>query len=332
MKNCAETFANKLLNKFFGNEESEEEAQLDYQSNVQMNDINIVKFKSPNPPDYNCKSYYKHMLQIFIFAVAIEIYFLFKYFHINSFYDNTQGFIDVFNATAGTNLYTINSINFVKSCLYNDSLKIMNSPSYLTKVTLAYFFYSTSTMVEQSMLETSKTNCFLKDHYITLLNKYLYEDFSELIKSDVNVDNYKEYISNGFRPILTDILEVIRQINIQYFSDPSNLSPPANGGKCNELINDVSWVKLNMYVRKLLRYFFTNIQDILIEEYDSYINNTKVIYISTFIALIIFLVLYYSIIWNKYYAEFAMKIKVSQDIVNLIPEEIKYLIISKINE
>ena len=45
LKYSAENFSNKLLNKFFGNEENEEESQLDYSTIIKSNDINIAKFK-----------------------------------------------------------------------------------------------------------------------------------------------------------------------------------------------------------------------------------------------------------------------------------------------
>ena len=48
MKNASESFSNKLLNKFFGNEDNEEESQKDYQTNIKANDINIIKFKALN--------------------------------------------------------------------------------------------------------------------------------------------------------------------------------------------------------------------------------------------------------------------------------------------
>jgi hypothetical protein len=46
LKNCAENFSNKLLNKFFGNDDKEEESQQEYQTNIKPSDINIVKFKA----------------------------------------------------------------------------------------------------------------------------------------------------------------------------------------------------------------------------------------------------------------------------------------------
>jgi hypothetical protein len=48
LKNSSEGFSNKLLNKFFGNEDNDEESQQDYQANIKANDINIIKFKARN--------------------------------------------------------------------------------------------------------------------------------------------------------------------------------------------------------------------------------------------------------------------------------------------
>ena len=56
LKNSAENFSNKLLNKLFGNDEDGEESQQDYQSNIHPNDINIVKFKAANNNNSSIKN------------------------------------------------------------------------------------------------------------------------------------------------------------------------------------------------------------------------------------------------------------------------------------
>jgi hypothetical protein len=49
LKNSAENFSNKLLNKLFRIEENEEESQYNYNRiNIENNDINIAKFKALN--------------------------------------------------------------------------------------------------------------------------------------------------------------------------------------------------------------------------------------------------------------------------------------------
>jgi hypothetical protein len=55
LKNSAENFSNKLLNKIFGVDEEEEESQKDFKDNIKEKDINIAKFKSLNDYKLNNK-------------------------------------------------------------------------------------------------------------------------------------------------------------------------------------------------------------------------------------------------------------------------------------
>ena len=99
MKASAENFANKLLNKYFGNEENEEESHQDYQSNVQSNDINIVKFKSPTKSSYSCFSLFVRISQLTMFLIVVEIYFIFKYIYTLTNFSNMNNYIDVYSIT-----------------------------------------------------------------------------------------------------------------------------------------------------------------------------------------------------------------------------------------
>ena len=87
LKNTAEVFSNKLLNKFFGNEENEEDSQIEFSSNIKPNDINIAKFKALN--EYK-KSINKGGSIIFYlgllitFFIIYEIYIIFKYVQTNT--------------------------------------------------------------------------------------------------------------------------------------------------------------------------------------------------------------------------------------------------------
>ena len=83
LKNSAENFSNKLLNKFFGNEDNEDDSQQEYQSNIHPNDINIVKFKAANeynPSINKAFSFMKIIIIVFIFLVINLIFFIIKYY------------------------------------------------------------------------------------------------------------------------------------------------------------------------------------------------------------------------------------------------------------
>ena len=64
-------------------------------------------------------------------------------------------------------------------------------------------------------------------------------------------------------------------------------------------------------------------------EYQSY---SKFVYFIIFFSLMIFVILYYSIIWKAYEEKLNNLLKGSADLINLIPQEIKNIIIEKFNE
>ena len=66
--------------------------------------------------------------------------------------------------------------------------------------------------------------------------------------------------------------------------------------------------------------------------FTQYQNEGKLIYIIIFICLIVVVILYFFIIWKFYEEKLNKMLKGSSDLINLIPEEIKNIIIEKLNE
>ena len=330
LKNSAESFANKLLNKFFGNEDNDEESQQDYQTNIQSSDINIVKFKSPSTGSYSCFTFLLNILQIVLFLGVVECYFIFKYVYSMDNFDNMNKYIDVYNVTRFTDSDIISSIDIVKSFLYNDSILIYEEDSINPFISV---FYYISNYIEKTVIETSKTTCFLKDAYKKKFIEYLYGDFSDLIRDKVDITEYDiDEIKNGFRPILAQIYEIIRYFGFKYLSNENEYqSSKINDVTCT-LINDKYWIELNSIVKNILRYWFSEIEIIMDDFFKDYISKAKVIHIIIFVVLQCLLLLYYIIIWRKYYITVKVMFKKSQELINLIPEEIKYIMVEKINE
>ena len=82
LKNSSEAFSNKLLNKFFGNEDNEEESQQDYQANISNNDINIIKFKASNDSKVSMqqdKIFLFNFIKLVAFFLLIQAYMVFKF-------------------------------------------------------------------------------------------------------------------------------------------------------------------------------------------------------------------------------------------------------------
>ena len=330
LKNSAENFANKLLNKFFGNEDNDEESHLDYQKNIQSNDINIVKFKTPSAASSSCFTFLFNIIQLILFLLLVEIYFIIKYINSMRNFDNMNKFINLYNVTAFTDSDIIATIDIAKSFLYNSSIPIYEKDSIYPFI---YTFYEISNFIEKTVIETSKTKCFLESEYKPKFVDYLFSNFSELVKNDIDVQEFNDTIGNGFRPILSEIYEIIRYFQFQYLSKESYYNTSyLDDDSISLLINNENWVVLDNIVKNILRHWFTNIETILDEIFLNYMKKAKVIHTIIFIILQCFLLLYYVIIWRRYYVIVKVQIKKSQELINLIPEEIKYIIAEKINE
>ena len=328
LKASAENFANKLLNKFFGNEETEEEGDQDYQSNVQPNDINIVKFKSPTKSSYSCFSLFIRICQLTMFLIIVEIYFIFKYVYSLSNFDNMNKYIDVFNITTLTDSDIISTVDIVKSFMYNDSIPIYETQSITPFINI---FYVIADYIEKAVVIVSKTDCFLEGEYKDKFIQYLYSDFSQYVNKDAK--GYENYdLSNGFRPILSQIFEIIRYFEFQYLTKEEEYNSQRYEGAVCSLINDQSWVELNFIIKNMLRNWFSNIEILMNDIFEDYVRKAKVVHTIIFVVLQCFLLLYYVIVWRKKFIEIKTVIQKSQELINLIPEEIKYIMVDKINE
>ena len=78
--------------------------------------------------------------------------------------------------------------------------------------------------------------------------------------------------------------------------------------------------------------WFDHIENLMKEVYENYMREAKVVHTIIFVVLQCFLLLYYVIIWRKKFIEIKTVIQKNQEFINLIPEEIKYIMIDKINE
>ena len=68
------------------------------------------------------------------------------------------------------------------------------------------------------------------------------------------------------------------------------------------------------------------------DEANYFLNEAKIIQISLFIVVIMILILSYFILWKSYEESLSVTLERSFDLIKLIPEEIKHIIVSKLNE
>jgi hypothetical protein len=198
LKNSVENFSNKLLNKFFGNEENEEESQQDYKINIKQNDINIAKFKSLNEDKLSMKkgsssmSYFGYLLSFFIF---FEIYIILKYFNSKEHFSEVFKFVKVYNMTYISYGFLLQGINVIKQYFFNETLPILSSDRRFIDNYFYFAFFDIDDELANTLLITSKTDCFLKNEYRDLFIKYYYNNFSEIIQIE-NLTNIHIFFLN----------------------------------------------------------------------------------------------------------------------------------------
>ena len=330
LKNTSESFSNNLLNNLNGNEDNEEENQKNFQKNIKEKDINLIKFMAPN--NYKKKNKYnreqiRDFIKLVIFFILIESYIIFKFFYARNYIDDVKKFLDVFNVTYYSYIDIIINIDISKQFIYNKTIPIFyytNSEKGIDKKSPFYsVFYNITNSFEEMVIRTSKTTSFLSKKYKDTFSKYFYKDFSDKIFIDTSYMPNQELLKlfyTGFKPIVSNIFEKMRCLWIDcYYNE-------------EQTINDFVWCDIDYLVLYIVRPWFQEIIEILHNEANHFLNGVRVIQISLFIVVIVILILCYFILWKSYEENLAILLEKSLDLIKLIPEEIKYIIVSKLNE
>ena len=90
--------------------------------------------------------------------------------------------------------------------------------------------------------------------------------------------------------------------------------------------------EINVLTQIIMRKWYRNLLKYLMEYFYQFRNKTNLLYIILFVCLIIIIILYYCIVWKTYEQKLNFLLKGSSDLINLIPQEIKNIIIEKLNE
>jgi len=87
-----------------------------------------------------------------------------------------------------------------------------------------------------------------------------------------------------------------------------------------------------MLIQHIIRNWYDGTMVLILNSFYEYQSHSKFVYLIIFICLMTFVILYYSIIWKTYEEKLNVLLKGSADLINLIPQEIKNIIIEKLNE
>ena len=338
LKNSSENFSNKLLNKFFRVDENEEESQQNYSKMIiKSNDINIAKFKALNEyKSLNKKenSFMKYFVQLIIFYGIIDIIIFLVYLNSIFFNNNIDDYITIYNSTIISEIYLVTRINIIKQYFYNESITNYGFTEDKVKYNYLYAFLFMGQEVEKTLKETSKTNSFLKDEYKKLFRRYYYNNISKIINDYYKINNTElsaslvDYLDNGYNSVNFKIFEILKYLTIKYFFDPQrNLEK-----NISALINHLDWFDVHTILLGIVRPWYQSMNDLMCSYYNSYTGEKQTYYIFLYAILVILISLYYWIAWKHYEDQFIDSIQKSFDLINLIPEEIKNIIINKLNE
>ena len=140
----------------------------------------------------------------------------------------------------------------------------------------------------------------------------------------------KNIIKYGLKPAQFAIFEIIRYFSVLYFkteidseNDDINTIFVKGGGKLTQM---------NILIEGVNKQWFDAVIKIMNESFYDYQNSSILKYVIMFICFIIIVIVYYFIIWRIYEEKLKVLLKESANLINLIPQEIKNLLIEKLNE
>ena len=122
-------------------------------------------------------------------------------------------------------------------------------------------------------------------------------------------------------------------MTIKYF-DITEISENANDDTISSILKEPEYTfnEMNNAVQYVLKYWYKNVIELMVNYFYDYKNKSSIYFIIFFICLIVIDILVYSIIWRTYEEKLKLLLKESIDLINLIPLEIKNIIIEKLNE
>ena len=125
------------------------------------------------------------------------------------------------------------------------------------------------------------------------------------------------------------IYENLRILMIKYLD---NNRRNKNLRNVSELLNDENWIIVDLMINYLAKPWYKNIIELIETKYYSYIDKLKSTDITVFVIVISLITLNFWIIWKRFEDRYIDLIRKSFELINLIPEEIKNIIVHKLNE
>ena len=226
------------------------------------------------------------------------------------------------------------NIDIFKSYFFNKKIPILNSNNTI-KTLFVHDLNNITIKFRESIIYNTNSGKFLSGKNLEKYVRYLNGNFQDLLVEDISkVYNYRieNYIKFGIKPIETRIYEMIRYYILKYCASDEIMNKEYDGISHILKLMDFKFIELTSIVSLVIRNWYNGVSNLLIESFDDFQSKSKFIYSILFICFIIILILYYSIIWKTNEEKLNGLLKESAALINLIPQEIKNIIIEKLNE
>ena len=239
-------------------------------------------------------------------------------------------FISLYQKNCAAEVNIILSIDIIKSFLYNKSIPILGHSN--TRDIFLSYFLNISYNFSECLFYGATEKALLGKKYLEKYLQYQESDFSELLDKNL-IDNVgvSKYVRYGLKPIETRVFEIIRYLTIKYCN---STEIDEEYTESSELLmsEDRKFYEIHMLIKNIFRQYYEGISNLMMESFNEYKSDTNLIYIIIFICLIFLIVFYYLIIWKLIEQKLGIILKNSIDLINLIPQEIKNIIVEKLNE
>jgi hypothetical protein len=246
--------------------------------------------------------------------------------------ENINQYISLFNKTNIEQISTVLSLDIFKSYLYNRSIPILNNNNTFEE--FINVLNTISNKFQHSILYTSKTNSFLKREYLNKFKIYLSGDITDLLDANflkVNEVMIKNTIQKGLKISNLRLFENIRYMIITYCI-LDEINNPTNNISYIYKESGFRLYEINSAISNIIRYWYNGVLKLMIKTFNYYQSKSRMFFIIFFICLIVICILFYTIIWRIYEEKLIDLLKESVDLINLIPQEIKNVIIEKLIE
>jgi len=147
-------------------------------------------------------------------------------------------------------------------------------------------------------------------------------------------DSMKPAYVHGIKPMQFKVFVIVRQMYLKYCDNLKNNIDNIASDEISKILMEGGFdlFDVNFIIQYLIRSYYNGTLTLMIRSFYDFQNSSKFIYIILFICLMVLVILYYFIIWKSCEKRMGILLKESANLINLIPQEIKNLIIEKLNE